>query len=1180
MRFSTKLIALTAGIFLVGCIFLTYIVSVSGIRILEGQVRDKLENQAVQAMDKIDRLFFERYADMKVLAGDPVISSKKSTQGQISARLAEYLSRYTFYSSLSFFDLKRTRIADTTGRNLGERHPFSDYWPEIAAGKDFVMTVADSRIGRGVVVYFASVVRDSAGKPFGVVASRMPVANVYEIAEQAVYGRLSAQKANVELLNREGLVLYSSYNIPGILKEKSEDWGSIEGLLLGGGKSGSIGHSWRGEEEISAFARQQGYRSFKGNDWVLVICTPAKEAFASIVALRNKALIALFGICAVAFAVVTVFSKTISAPIKRLSRAAAEIGRGNLDLHLEVASRDEIGELTQAFNTMVRDLKESERKCRDLAELLPQVVYELDEHGNVTFANRYGLELFGLSQDDILKGLNALDVFVPEDRQRALVNIRQGLSGRKVENFECTALRKDGSTFPFLTFAVPIDHNGKIIGMRGIGIDITERKQAEEVLRESEVKIRTILEAVQTGIVMIDPETHVIVDANPVAERIIGVAQDLLVGSECHRFICPAERGKCPITDLGQNVDNSERVLITAGGGQRAILKTAVPVILGGKKHLLESFIDITERKLAEEELRESRERFRNLVETTSDWAWEVDAEGRYVYASPRVRDILGYEPEEVFGRTPFDLMPSGEAERIAGIFKNIAMSQRPFSFLENVNLHKNGNKVVLETSGVPIFDSDGTLRGYSGLDRDITQRKKAEEEVLLRSRLVGRLHSALVALAQNEEVYSGAPDAAFRAVTEASAQAMDVRRVSIWFYTAGNAGIQCRDLYDSNSRNHSGGAILETSVYPSYFKAMQEEYCIAADDAITDPRTREFSDAYLKPLGITSMLDVPIRIAGKVIGVVCHEHVGAGRAWTVEEQSFGTAIAGFASMAIEIYERKRAEEKIMELNEELERKVDERSKQLLEAQEELVRKEKLSILGQLAGSVGHELRNPLGVISNAVYFLKTVSPDSDETLKEYLDMIKSEVDNSQRIISDLLDFSRTRTPQPRVISASELITQTLGKCVVPEGVTVDVDIPEALPPVRVDPFQMGQVFQNLITNAVQAMPEGGALRISARKAHGSQLMAHSKTDANRELSAKNCVLEGDSVEISLKDTGQGISPENTKKLFQPLFTTKAKGIGLGLTVCKRLTEANGGRIAFESELGRGTAFTVNLPAG
>jgi signal transduction histidine kinase len=247
----------------------------------------------------------------------------------------------------------------------------------------------------------------------------------------------------------------------------------------------------------------------------------------------------------------------------------------------------------------------------------------------------------------------------------------------------------------------------------------------------------------------------------------------------------------------------------------------------------------------------------------------------------------------------------------------------------------------------------------------------------------------------------------------------------------------------------------------------------------------------------------------------------------------------------------------------------------LCDAQEELVRKEKLSILGQLSGSVGHELRNPLGVMSNAVYFLQMVLVEADETTKEYLGIIKHEIDNSQRIITDLLDFARTKTPQTKAVTARELVNESLGRCTIPENVELRTELPETLPLLKVDPLQMGQVLQNLITNGVQAMPNGGSVRIAARLAGAGLVPARVQEGQPQGLPLQET---GDFIEISVADSGEGIAPENMKKLFQPLFTTKAKGIGLGLVVCKNLVEANGGRIEVESAVGQGTTFTVMLP--
>jgi signal transduction histidine kinase len=228
---------------------------------------------------------------------------------------------------------------------------------------------------------------------------------------------------------------------------------------------------------------------------------------------------------------------------------------------------------------------------------------------------------------------------------------------------------------------------------------------------------------------------------------------------------------------------------------------------------------------------------------------------------------------------------------------------------------------------------------------------------------------------------------------------------------------------------------------------------------------------------------------------------------------------------------------------------------ELRRMEDELVHQEKLALLGQVADTVGHELRNPLGVINNAVYFLQAVLTDADETTREYLGIIKDEVADAERIVSDLLDAVRTKPPRPERVEVGGLIGKALDKCSVPPSVTVRQDIPPVLPAIRVDPSQMHQVLWNLITNGVEAMSEGGTLDIRAVE----------------DPAAKT-------VTVSIQDSGSGISPEHQARLFQPMFTTKARRVGLGLVVVKNLTQANGGSVGVESEPGRGSTFTVSLP--
>ena len=257
----------------------------------------------------------------------------------------------------------------------------------------------------------------------------------------------------------------------------------------------------------------------------------------------------------------------------------------------------------------------------------------------------------------------------------------------------------------------------------------------------------------------------------------------------------------------------------------------------------------------------------------------------------------------------------------------------------------------------------------------------------------------------------------------------------------------------------------------------------------------------------------------------------------------------------------KSTEQELARHRDRLEEMVAERTRELEAAQEKLVRQERLAVLGQLAGSVGHELRNPLGVISNAIYYLDMVIPKEDEKVGQYLAMINSNVHEATSIVSDLLDFARVKSVDRSAVKVSDLLEVVISQNPPNENVTLNVDIPNDLHRMHVDRQQIKQVLTNLVTNAYQAMsspssdevPDGGNLTIAARQ-------------------------QGEKIKISVTDTGTGIAPENQDKIFEPLFTTKSKGVGLGLAICKNLTEANGGSIGFESEIGVGTTFMLTLP--
>jgi signal transduction histidine kinase len=228
---------------------------------------------------------------------------------------------------------------------------------------------------------------------------------------------------------------------------------------------------------------------------------------------------------------------------------------------------------------------------------------------------------------------------------------------------------------------------------------------------------------------------------------------------------------------------------------------------------------------------------------------------------------------------------------------------------------------------------------------------------------------------------------------------------------------------------------------------------------------------------------------------------------------------------------------------------------ELRETQETLVRKEKLAMLGLLAGGVGHELRNPLGVMTNAVFYLGAVLKEAPAEIKEYLGILGTQIRLAEKIVGDLLDFARIKPPQLETVAVKQLVDDQLQRAGALEGVTVRHDFPSDLPRVRVDRVQIGQVVLNLITNALQAMNGNGAvLTFRGRRAADGF------------------------VRLDVIDTGSGITPDQMARLFEPLFTTKARGIGLGLAVSKGLVQANGGIISAESSPGTGTTMSVSLP--
>jgi signal transduction histidine kinase len=251
---------------------------------------------------------------------------------------------------------------------------------------------------------------------------------------------------------------------------------------------------------------------------------------------------------------------------------------------------------------------------------------------------------------------------------------------------------------------------------------------------------------------------------------------------------------------------------------------------------------------------------------------------------------------------------------------------------------------------------------------------------------------------------------------------------------------------------------------------------------------------------------------------------------------------------------RQQADNVLREYSERLEATVKERTRELREAQERLIRQEKLAVLGKMAGGVSHELRNPLGVIKNAVYLLNMLLQEAEPKVQDALQVMEKQVQVCDKIISSLLDFARTKDPERQEVDVSDVVHRAILGVLTPQNVQLEMQLDQSLPVIMADPDQLIQVFVNLLLNGFQAMPDGGRMLVRSE------------------------APEDGWVSVSLTDTGTGISEENLEKLFEPLFTTKLRGVGLGLAVTLTLVEGHGGEILVHSELEKGSTFTVSLP--
>jgi PAS domain S-box-containing protein len=550
---------------------------------------------------------------------------------------------------------------------------------------------------------------------------------------------------------------------------------------------------------------------------------------------------------------------------------------------------------------------------------------------------------------------------------------------------------------------------------------------------------------------------------------------------------------------------------------------------------------DVTERKRESEQLLRESQRVARL----GSYVFHL-ASGTWT-SSAKLDEIFGIDasyPKD-FASWVALIHPDFRTEMREYVLTSVLAERRRFDREYRIVRPSDGSERWVSGLGDLILDDAGNVVRMLGTIQDITERKVREETVM-------RLNRALVDLARDKELYRVDLDSALAVIMMVSAEATRTRRTSVWAYSADRLGIDCIDLYDLESGEHSRGGYLATADFPAYFQAARSGEVIDAHDAISDPRTREFADVYLRPHGISSMLDIPLIIEGRVFGVVCHEHVGPARCWTPEEQSFAAAIAGFITTIIEMHQRRRAEEEVRSLSCDLERRVDERTGQLESA---------LKQAESFSYSISHDLRTPLRAIHGYAQIIdEEFSPLLPASARQYLGKIADNITRMTQLIDDLLTFSRLshKPVERQLVNPGQLVRALVSEHVPPiAGARLAITVGE-LPSCHADPSLLRQVYLNLIDNALKftGKREQAVIEIGATDQAGRTV-------------------------YYVRDNGTGFDMEFVDMLFgvfQRLHDpVEYEGTGVGLAIVQNIVTRHNGTVWAEAAPDQGATFFFTL---
>ena len=782
-------------------------------------------------------------------------------------------------------------------------------------------------------------------------------------------------------------------------------------------------------------------------------------------------------------------------------------------------------------------LEYRERKFHELADLLPLVVWEVDLDLRFTYVNEMGYKLFGYTPDDLKSGVTINDIICQEDRLRVSKNIKRFLAEGERANEEYLAIRKDGTTFPVTIYSSIIYEDGIPAGMRGVLVDITEKKKAEQLLKESEQLYRTVVESMNEVLMMVDNDNRIIFVNNRFTEMLEYKPEEV-IGKIGYEFLIPKDRQHEIINANNQRKKGSKSVyemqFITKKGQTIDCVVSGAPIYnaKGEVVGSISAMVDITELRKAEKAYRESMMLFETLSHMSPVGIFRTDANGKTTFVNPKWCELSGLSPEQAMGDEWIKAVhPEDRESVINGWYKRVNSTES--SSTEYRFLKPDGTVVWVLGNALPQKTADG-INGYIGTITDITQIKQAQENLERSERR-------------------------FRELTDLLPQSIWEIDLNGMVTFVNKHGLE--NMGYTNEDFKKGVNIFDT-IIPEYreetIRLFKQRLQGETATGLEYPAQRKNGEQFS-----ALVYSSPIVDHGKIVGL-------RGISIDISELKKTQHELEKYKNHLELLVKERTEE-LEGVNEELtsanEELYNQREKliaalqELKTAQHTLIQSEKMASLGLLAAGVAHEINNPLNFIQGGITAIENYINDKFKTHKSELqpivDAIKEGVKRSAQIVRSLNLYSRTDNAKHSNVDLHKVIDNCL--ILLSNQYRNRIEIVKhynvCSTGIYCNEGQIHQSFMNILINAIQAIDGTGKITITTKS-----------TD--------------NTCKIIFEDTGCGIDQENMTRIFDPFFTTKEPGLGtgLGLSITYNIIKEHKGNITIHSEKGKGTKVTVVLP--